>query len=126
MASTAPALALDDITCRFAAREGGESYTAVANATLRVGAGEFVSVVGPTGCGKTTTLYSCLNFINRPYRKIITVEDPVEYPLPGVNQVQVKPDADSLKNAKIDSLDPGMAAEVYEGTITDLYIPKRK
>ena len=56
MASTAPALALDDITCRFAAREGGEAYTAVANATLRVGAGEFVSVVGPTGCGKSTLL----------------------------------------------------------------------
>ena len=56
MAATAPALALDDITCRFAAREGGEAYTAVANATLRVGAGEFVSVVGPTGCGKSTLL----------------------------------------------------------------------
>ena len=39
---------------RGAAREGGEAYTAVANATLRVGAGEFVSVVGPTGCGKST------------------------------------------------------------------------
>src|SRR5688572_426767 len=46
-------------------------------------------VTGPTGSGKTTTLYSCLNFINRPDRKIITVEDPVEYLLPGINQVQV-------------------------------------
>ena len=51
-----PALALDDITCRFAARDGGGAYTAVANATLTVGAGEFVSVVGPTGCGKSTLL----------------------------------------------------------------------
>src|SRR5213078_4146300 len=39
--------------------------------------------------GKTTTLYSCLHFINRPDRKIITVEDPVEYILSGINQVQV-------------------------------------
>jgi general secretion pathway protein E/type IV pilus assembly protein PilB len=46
-------------------------------------------VTGPTGSGKTTTLYSCLNFINRPDRKIITVEDPVEYLLGGINQVQV-------------------------------------
>lgn len=46
-------------------------------------------VTGPTGSGKTTTLYSCLNYINRPDRKIITVEDPVEYMLPGINQVQV-------------------------------------
>jgi type IV pilus assembly protein PilB len=46
-------------------------------------------VTGPTGSGKTTTLYSCLNFINRPDRKIITVEDPVEYILGGINQVQV-------------------------------------
>ncbi len=46
-------------------------------------------VTGPTGSGKTTTLYSCLNFINRPDRKIITVEDPVEYILAGINQVQV-------------------------------------
>ena len=46
-------------------------------------------VTGPTGSGKTTTLYSCLNFINRPDRKIITVEDPVEYVLAGINQVQI-------------------------------------
>jgi NitT/TauT family transport system ATP-binding protein len=52
----APALAFEDVTCRFAAREGGQAYTAVANTTLTVGAGEFVSVVGPTGCGKSTLL----------------------------------------------------------------------
>ncbi|MGO9203404.1 MAG: GspE/PulE family protein [Limisphaerales bacterium] len=46
-------------------------------------------ITGPTGSGKTTTLYSCLHFINRPDRKIITVEDPVEYILAGINQVQV-------------------------------------
>ena len=46
-------------------------------------------VTGPTGSGKTTTLYSVLNFINRPDRKIITVEDPVEYVMSGINQVAV-------------------------------------
>ena len=47
-------------------------------------------VTGPTGSGKSTTLYSALNFINKPDRKIITVEDPVEYELAGINQVQVR------------------------------------
>ncbi len=51
-----------------------------------------ILVTGPTGSGKTTTLYACLNVINRPDRKIITVEDPVEYELPGINQVMVKAD----------------------------------
>jgi type IV pilus assembly protein PilB len=47
-------------------------------------------VTGPTGSGKTTTLYASLNELNRPDRKIITAEDPVEYYLPGINQVEVK------------------------------------
>lgn len=48
-----------------------------------------ILVTGPTGSGKTTTLYSSLHYINRPDRKIITVEDPVEYVMSGINQVQV-------------------------------------
>ncbi|HAU90759.1 MAG TPA: hypothetical protein DCW59_00195, partial [Alteromonas sp.] len=44
---------------------------------------------GPTGSGKTTTLYGALSELNQPQRKIITVEDPVEYRLPRINQVQV-------------------------------------
>ena len=48
-------------------------------------------VTGPTGSGKTTSLYAFLNSINQPNRKIITVEDPVEYQLSGINQVQVNP-----------------------------------
>ncbi len=47
-------------------------------------------VTGPTGSGKTTTLYAALNAMNRPDRKIITAEDPVEYYLPGINQVEVR------------------------------------
>jgi len=49
-----------------------------------------VLVTGPTGSGKTTTLYAALNALNRPDRKIITAEDPVEYYLPGINQVEVR------------------------------------
>ena len=49
-----------------------------------------ILVTGPTGSGKTTTLYTALQTINTPERKILTVEDPVEYQLEGVNQIQVK------------------------------------
>ena len=49
-------------------------------------------VTGPTGSGKTTTLYACLNTINKPDKKLITVEDPVEYQMAGINQVQVNAD----------------------------------
>ncbi|MDI6755718.1 MAG: type II secretion system ATPase GspE [Thermodesulfobacteriota bacterium] len=50
-----------------------------------------ILVTGPTGSGKTTTLYCALQKINSPGKKIITVEDPVEYQLKGINQIQVKP-----------------------------------
>jgi type IV pilus assembly protein PilB len=49
-------------------------------------------VTGPTGSGKTSTLYACLNYINKPDRKIITVEEPIEYQMNGINQVQVNAD----------------------------------
>jgi type IV pilus assembly protein PilB len=52
-----------------------------------------ILVTGPTGSGKSTTLYATLNIINTPERNIITVEDPVEYRLPGVNQIQINPKA---------------------------------
>lgn len=51
-------------------------------------------LTGPTGCGKSTTLYSFLKEINRPTVNVITVEDPVEYTMNGINQVQVNPKAD--------------------------------
>jgi type IV pilus assembly protein PilB len=57
-------------------------------------------VTGPTGSGKTTTLYSALQELNRPDRKIITAEDPVEYNFPGINQCQVRDDI-GLSFAKI-------------------------
>jgi general secretion pathway protein E len=50
-----------------------------------------ILVTGPTGSGKTTTLYATLSRVNQKERKVITIEDPVEYQLDGINQVQVKP-----------------------------------
>ena len=52
-----------------------------------------ILVTGPTGSGKSTTLYATLNMINSPDRNIVTVEDPVEYRLAGINQIQVNPKA---------------------------------
>ena len=62
-----------------------------------------ILVTGPTGSGKTTTLYAALQKINTPDKKILTVEDPVEYQLEGINQIQVKPQiglnfADALRS----------------------------
>ncbi len=51
-----------------------------------------VFVTGPTGSGKTTTLYAALNDLNKPTTNIVTVEDPVEYQFPGINQVAINPD----------------------------------
>ena len=53
-----------------------------------------ILATGPTGSGKTTSLYACLKEINSPEVKIITLEDPVEYELEGINQIQVNPDID--------------------------------
>jgi len=61
-------------------------------------------VTGPTGSGKTTTLYACLGHINRPDRKIITVEDPVEYQMSGINQVQVREDIGMTFSAALRSI----------------------
>lgn len=61
-------------------------------------------VTGPTGSGKSTTLYSALNYINHPDRKIITVEDPVEYEMSGVNQVQVRRDVGMTFSAALRSM----------------------
>jgi len=72
-------------------RLGFSSGTARAFNTLIRRPHGILLVTGPTGSGKTTTLYAALDKINRPDLKIITVEDPVEYQLKGVNQIPVKP-----------------------------------
>lgn len=61
-------------------------------------------VTGPTGSGKSTTLYACLGEINKPDRKIITVENPVEYQMSGVNQVQVRADIGLTFSAALRSI----------------------
>lgn len=63
-----------------------------------------ILVTGPTGSGKTTTLYACLGHINRPDRKIITVENPVEYQMSGINQVQVQTDVGLTFSAALRSI----------------------
>jgi general secretion pathway protein E/type IV pilus assembly protein PilB len=77
-------------------------------------------VTGPTGSGKTTTLYACLNAINKPDRKIITVEDPVEYQLTGINQVQVNADINLTFAAALRSILRQAPNIVMIGEIRDL------
>ena len=77
-------------------------------------------VTGPTGSGKTTTLYACLNSINRPDRKIITVEDPVEYQLGGINQVQVNADINLTFAAALRSILRQAPNIIMIGEIRDL------
>jgi type IV pilus assembly protein PilB len=77
-------------------------------------------LTGPTGCGKTTTLYSVLQLVNTPQRNIVTVEDPVEYHLPGITQVQVKPVAGLMFASALRSIlrqDPDI---ILIGEIRDL------
>ena len=77
-------------------------------------------VTGPTGSGKTTTLYACLNYINKPDRKIITVEDPVEYNMSGINQVMVKEDVGMTFAAALRSILRQAPNIIMIGEIRDL------
>ena len=79
-----------------------------------------ILVTGPTGSGKTTTLYSGLQELNQPGQNIITVEDPVEYQLAGINQVQVNADvglsfADGLRSILRQDPDIVMVGEIRDG-----------
>ena len=78
-----------------------------------------VLVTGPTGSGKTTTLYTALTLLNRPESKLLSVEDPVEYLLDGVNQVQVRPQiglgfADALRSFLRQDPDIMMVGEIRD------------
>ena len=77
-------------------------------------------VCGPTGCGKTTTLYSILKFVDSPEKNIVTVEDPVEYQLEGINQVTARPEIGLSFAAALRSIlrqDPNV---IMVGEIRDL------
>lgn len=77
-------------------------------------------VTGPTGSGKSTTLYSALNVINQPDRKIITVEDPVEYEVAGINQVQVRSDVGMTFSSALRAMLRQAPNIVMVGEIRDL------
>jgi type IV pilus assembly protein PilB len=77
-------------------------------------------VTGPTGCGKTTTLYACLNYVNKPDRKIITVEEPIEYQMLGINQVQVNPEIGMTFPAALRSILRQAPNIIMVGEIRDL------
>lgn len=84
-------------------------------------------VTGPTGSGKTTTLYCALEKINSPGKKIITVEDPVEYQLKGVNQIQVKPQigltfANALRSIVRQDPDVILIGEIRDAETADIAI----
>lgn len=86
-----------------------------------------ILVTGPTGSGKTTTLYSCLQDINRPEVNIITCEDPVEYQIAGINQVQISPDVGLTFSAALRSIlrqDPDviLVGEIRDGETAEIAI----
>lgn len=86
-----------------------------------------ILVTGPTGSGKTTTLYSCLSKINEPDRNILTVEDPVEYQLEGISQVAVNPKinltfASGLRSFLRHDPDVIMVGEIRDGETAEIAI----
>ena len=86
-----------------------------------------ILVCGPTGCGKTTTLYSVLKDIDAPEKNIVTVEDPVEYQLKGINQVAVQPDigltfASALRSILRQDPDIIMVGEIRDYDTVDIAI----
>ena len=86
-----------------------------------------VLVTGPTGSGKTTTLYAALQLLNTPDRNVLTVEDPVEYELPGINQIQVKPQigltfAHSLRSMLRHDPDVMMVGEIRDRETAEISV----
>ncbi len=84
-------------------------------------------VCGPTGSGKTTTLYSVLKFVDKPTKNLVTVEDPVEFQLPGINQVTVRPDvgltfASSLRSILRQDPNVVMIGEIRDYETVDIGI----
>ncbi|MCA1657732.1 MAG: Flp pilus assembly complex ATPase component TadA, partial [Verrucomicrobiaceae bacterium] len=77
-------------------------------------------VTGPTGSGKTSTLYACLHYMNKPDRKIITVEEPIEYQMTGINQVQVNADIGMTFPAALRSILRQAPNIIMIGEIRDL------
>jgi len=86
-----------------------------------------ILTTGPTGSGKTTTIYACLKEINTPEIKILTVEDPIEYDLPGINQIETNEDigvtfANTLRHILRQDPDKIMVGEIRDGETADMAI----
>src|ERR1019366_8266443 len=86
-----------------------------------------ILIAGPTGSGKTTTLYTMLDILNHPEVNISTVEDPIEYQMPRVNQTQVKPEigltfANGLRSLLRQDPDIVMVGEIRDGETASLAI----
>ena len=86
-----------------------------------------ILVTGPTGSGKTTTLYGAMNRINAPDKKIVTVEDPVEYQLDGINQIQIRPKiglsfASALRNILRQDPDVILVGEIRDAETAEIAI----
>jgi len=102
-----------------------ESVDEIKKAALRPHG--MILICGPTGCGKTTTLYSILEHVNSPEKNLITVEDPVEYALDGVNQVTSRPDigltfASALRSILRQDPDIIMIGEIRDFETVDIAI----
>ena len=86
-----------------------------------------ILICGPTGCGKTTTLYSILQYVNSPEKNIVTVEDPIEYLIEGINQVTARPEiglsfADALRSILRQDPNVIMIGEIRDFDTVDIAI----
>lgn len=86
-----------------------------------------ILVTGPTGCGKTTTLYTILDILNKPAVNIVTIEDPIEYRLPKINQTQIKPQigytfASGLRSLLRQDPDIIMVGEIRDSETADIAV----
>ncbi|QAT17242.1 type II secretion system protein E [Candidatus Velamenicoccus archaeovorus] len=86
-----------------------------------------ILITGPTGCGKSTTLYSILNKLNKPESNIVTIEDPVEYQVEGITQIAVRPEigltfASGLRSVLRQSPDVVMVGEIRDSETADIAI----
>jgi general secretion pathway protein E len=116
----------DDVTLDFASLGFSAEQTQAMHDILAMPHG-ILLVTGPTGSGKSTTLYAALRYLNEPARMIITVEDPVEYKIHGINQIQVKPQigltfASALRSIVRQDPDIIMIGEMRDGETAEIAV----
>ena len=85
-----------------------------------------ILVTGPTGSGKSTTLYSIINQLNNAEKNIVTIEDPVEYQIEGITQIQVKPEIGLNFSSSLRSVLPSaVAIELFHNAFPGYYYGRR-